>query len=70
MSRQHTLHTLDRLHQVRQFRRREVSQPKVPLPWAHEDVAREQGLQVDKGEGMRRGQEDLGSVSPPCIIYN
>lgn len=56
---EHALHALDRGEQVRQLGGREVRQPLVRARGADEDVAGEEGLEVDEGEGVLGGEEDL-----------
>lgn len=57
--REHLLHALHRGEQVRDLRGRQVRQAGVRLGGAHEDVAWQEGLEVDEGEGVRGGEEDL-----------
>ena len=55
-------HALDALHggkQVRQLGRREVCHPSVRTQRAHQDVPRQERLEVDEGEGVRGFEEDL-----------
>lgn len=62
MPREHALHALHRGEQVRQLGRREVRQPLVRPRGADKDVAWEEGLEVDEGEGVRGGEEDLSDL--------
>jgi hypothetical protein len=55
-------HALDALHggkQVGQLGRREVGQAAVRAQRAHQDVPRQQRLEVDEGEGVGGLEEDL-----------
>ena len=59
MARQHALHALHGREQVGQLGGRQVRQAAVRAQRADQDVARQQRLEVDEGEGVGRREEDL-----------
>lgn len=59
MARQHALHALHGGEQVRQLGRGQVGQAAVRAQRAHQDVAGQERLEVDEGEGVARCEEDL-----------
>lgn len=56
---QHLLHALHRGEQIRHFRGGQVGQALVGRQGADEDVAGQEGLEVDEGEGVGCCEEDL-----------
>jgi hypothetical protein len=65
---QHPLDALDGQEEIGELWRGEVCQAAVGGQRADEDVARQEGLEVDQGEGMRCCEEDL-RVFVSGLIY-
>ena len=63
MAGKHALDALDGGEEVSDFGEGEVGQALVGAEWADEDVAREEGFEVDEGEGVGGFEEDLGGVN-------
>jgi hypothetical protein len=56
---EHALDALHRTPQVCELGGRKLGEPAVRTQWADQDVPWEEGFEVDEGEGVKGGEENL-----------